>query len=227
MAAHSMIVATFNVNGVNGQLPVLLRWLGEAEPDIVCIQELKAPDDKLPEGALEAAGYGAIWHGQRAWNGVAILSRGEKPVETRRGLPGDSDDTQSRYIEAAVKGILVGCLYLPNGNPAPGLKFDYKLRWFDCLLAHGSELLATGLPSALVGGLQRHANRAERLQAEAVDGRCGIPPRGPVGIPAFARPGVGRMPSDRCNRASGFLRFGITSGTPTAVTQGYASTTSC
>ena len=146
-----MKIATFNVNGVNGRLPVLLRWLDEAKPDIVCLQELKAPQDKFPEAAVEAVGYGAIWHGQKSWNGIAVLARGEKPIETLRGLPEDTEDTHSRYLEAAVKGILVGCLYLPNGNPAPGPKFDYKLRWFNRLIAHAAELLSTGLPVILAG----------------------------------------------------------------------------
>jgi exodeoxyribonuclease III len=115
-----MKIATFNVNGVNGRLPVLLRWLAEAQPDVVCLQELKAPEEKFPEAAIDAAGYGAIWHGQKSWNGVALLARGGQPEETRRGLPSDPDDNHSRYIEAAIGGIIVGCLYLPNGNPAPG-----------------------------------------------------------------------------------------------------------
>jgi exodeoxyribonuclease III len=146
-----MKIATFNVNGVNGRLPVLLRWLEEAKPDVVCLQELKAPQDKFPEAAVEAAGYGAIWQGQKSWNGVAVLARGEKPIETGRGLPGEAADTQRRYLEAAVKGILVACLYLPNGNPAPGPKFDYKLRWFDRFIAHAAELLASDLPVVLAG----------------------------------------------------------------------------
>jgi exodeoxyribonuclease III len=146
-----MKIATFNVNGVNGRLPVLLRWLEEAKPDVVCLQELKAPKDKFPEAAVEAAGYGAIWQGQKSWNGVAVLARGEKPIETGRGLPGEAADTQRRYLEAAVKGILVACLYLPNGNPAPGPKFDYKLRWFDRFIAHAAELLASDLPVVLAG----------------------------------------------------------------------------
>ncbi len=144
-------IATYNVNGINGRLPVLLRWLGEARPDIVCLQELKAPDEKFPAGAIAAAGYEAIWQGQKSWNGVAILSRVGTPVETRRGLPGDASDLHSRYIEAAVDGILVGGLYLPNGNPRPGPKFDYKLAWFDRLIAHAAGLLATGMPVVLAG----------------------------------------------------------------------------
>ena len=146
-----MKIATYNVNGVNGRLPVLLRWLEEAHPDIVCLQELKAPDEKFPIGPIEKAGYGAVWHGQKSWNGVAILGRERQPLETRRGLPGDLDDAHSRYIEAAVRGLVVGCLYLPNGNPAPGPKFDYKLAWFERLIEHGAALLATGAPVVLAG----------------------------------------------------------------------------
>jgi exodeoxyribonuclease-3 len=146
-----MRVATFNVNGINGRLPVLLRWLAEAAPDIVCLQELKAPQERFPVAAIRAAGYGAIWHGQKGWNGVAILARGADPIETQRGLPGDPDDSHSRYIEAAVAGMLVGCLYLPNGNPAPGPKFDFKLRWFERLATRAAELLATGAPVVLAG----------------------------------------------------------------------------
>ena len=146
-----MKIATFNVNGINGRLARLIEWLEESAPDVACLQELKAPDDKFPAKALEKAGYGAIWHGQSRWNGVAILARGCDPVETRRGLPGDPDDTHSRYIEAAVNGILIGCLYAPNGNPQPGPKFDYKLRWLERFAAHAAELLATDLPVVLAG----------------------------------------------------------------------------
>ncbi len=146
-----MRIATYNVNGVNGRLPNLLDWLGEAAPDIVCLQELKAPDDKFPAAALGAAGYHAVWLGQKSWNGVAILARGAEPVETRRGLPGDAEDSHSRYIEAAINGVIVGCLYLPNGNPAPGPKFDYKLRWFDRLSTYAQQLLETGAPVVLAG----------------------------------------------------------------------------
>jgi len=146
-----MKIATYNVNGVNGRLPVLLRWLAEAKPDVVCLQELKAPQEKFPQAELAQAGYGAVWHGQKSWNGVAILSRGGLPIETRRGLPGDHSDVHSRYIEAAVAGMLVGCLYLPNGNPAPGPKFEYKLRWFERFAEHARGLLAKGLPVVLAG----------------------------------------------------------------------------
>ncbi|MGH6860821.1 MAG: exodeoxyribonuclease III [Phyllobacterium sp.] len=146
-----MKIATFNVNGINGRLSVLLRWLAEAQPDVVCLQELKAPNKKFPERAIRDAGYGCVWNGQKSWNGVAILARGGDPIETRRELPGDPEDSQSRYIEAAVNGILIGCLYLPNGNPAPGPKFDYKLRWFDRLSGYAAQLLAAGVPIVLAG----------------------------------------------------------------------------
>lgn len=147
----SVRIATFNVNGVNGRLPVLLRWLAETAPDVVCLQELKAPDERFPAAAIERAGYGAIWHGQARWNGVAILARGAEPVETRRGLPGEAEDEQSRYLEAAVNGVLVGGLYLPNGNPRPGPRFDYKLRWMARLRAHAASLVALDAPVVLAG----------------------------------------------------------------------------
>lgn len=146
-----MKIATFNINGINGRLPQLLRWLDEARPDAVCLQELKAQHANFPRAALEEAGYGAIWLGQKSWNGVAILARGSEPVETRRGLPGDDADTQSRYIEAAVGGVLIGCLYLPNGNPRPGPKFDYKLAWIARLLDHARSLIDAGVPVVLAG----------------------------------------------------------------------------
>ena len=146
-----MRVATYNVNGVNGRLPVLLRWLEETEPDVVCLQELKAPEEKFPEKAIRDAGYGAVWHGQKSWNGVAILARGCDPVETHRGLPGDPQDLQSRYIEAAVNGVLIGGLYLPNGNPRPGPKFDYKLKWFERLITRAQDLVGLDCPVVVAG----------------------------------------------------------------------------
>jgi exodeoxyribonuclease-3 len=146
-----MKIATYNVNGVNGRLPVLLRWLEETAPDVVCLQELKAPQEKFPEQAINDAGYQAIWHGQKSWNGVAILSRDGNIQESRRGLPGDPEDLHSRYIEAIVNDVVIGCLYLPNGNPAPGPKFDYKLQWFDRLTAHAQDLLNRKIPVVLCG----------------------------------------------------------------------------
>lgn len=146
-----MKIATYNVNGINGRLPVLLRWLEAAGPDVVALQELKAPDDKFPAEALRKLGYGAIWHGQSRWNGVALLSRVGEIHETRRGLPGDPDDSHSRYIEAAINGVIFGGLYLPNGNPRPGPKFDYKLRWFERLAEHARGLIDSMLPVILLG----------------------------------------------------------------------------
>ena len=146
-----MKIATYNVNGINGRLPILLKWLELAKPDIVVLQELKAPHAKFPAQAIEDAGYEAIWRGQPRWNGVAILSRGGAIHETRRHLPGDAADDQSRYIEAAIDGILVAGLYLPNGNPRPGPKFDYKLRWFDRLEAHLAMLIELDAPVVVAG----------------------------------------------------------------------------
>ena len=146
-----MKIATFNINNVNRRLDNLLAWLAVAKPDVVCLQELKATDKQFPRASIELAGYGAVWRGQSAWNGVAILARDAEPVLTRTELPGDPADTQSRYIEAAVGGIIVASLYAPNGNPQPGPKFDYKLRWCDRLIAHAEELYATGLPVILAG----------------------------------------------------------------------------
>ncbi|MEP7007391.1 MAG: exodeoxyribonuclease III [Sphingomonas bacterium] len=168
-----MKIATYNVNGINGRLPVLLRWLGERQPDVVCLQELKAPQEKFPLSAIEDAGYEAIWHGQKSWNGVAILSRAGAPVETRRGLPGDPGDLHSRYIEAAVNGVLVAGLYLPNGNPRPGPKFDYKLAWFERLIAHAAELMASGMPVVIAGDFnvmptERDVHKPERWLDDAL-----------------------------------------------------------
>src|SRR3954452_9395856 len=146
-----MKIATFNINNINKRLANLLAWLRAARPDVVCLQELKSTDADFPITAMRRAGYDAVWRGQKSWNGVAILARGMEPVLTRSELPGDPDDNHSRYIEAAVDGILVGCLYLPNGNPFPGAKFDYKLRWFRRLQDYAAELLELEVPSILAG----------------------------------------------------------------------------
>ncbi len=146
-----MKIATYNVNGIGSRLPVLLRWLAEFKPDVVCLQELKAPQERFPELAIRAAGYYALWHGQKSWNGVAILARDTFPIERCRALPGDPDDAHSRYLEALVNDVIVGCLYLPNGNPAPGPKFDYKLRWLERLIEHSAALLTIGAPVILAG----------------------------------------------------------------------------
>jgi exodeoxyribonuclease III len=146
-----MKIATFNINGINRRLPNLLEWLAEAEPDVVCLQELKAADRQFPQAAIEEAGYGAVWKGQPTWNGVAILARDARPVLTRTELPGDLNDQNARYIEAAVNGILIASLYAPNGNPQPGPKFDFKLAWTERLIAHAAELFALGVPVVLAG----------------------------------------------------------------------------
>ncbi|VXC16111.1 Exodeoxyribonuclease III [Burkholderia sp. 8Y] len=146
-----MKIATFNINGIRSRLDALLAWLEREAPDVVCLQELKATDAQFPVSAIRSAGYGAVWHGQASWNGVAILARDTEPVLSRRGLPGGEDDTHSRYIEAAVHGILIGCLYLPNGNPQPGPKFDYKLAWFERFNAHAEALFKSGHPVVLAG----------------------------------------------------------------------------
>jgi exodeoxyribonuclease-3 len=146
-----MKIATFNVNGIASRLAHLLLWLEKEQPDVACLQELKATDFAFPARDIKAMGYGAIWQGQQSWNGVAIIAKGAQPIETRRGLPGDASDTQARYIEAAVNGILVGCLYAPNGNPQPGPKFDYKLKWMQRLDAHAKQLFSCGQPVVLAG----------------------------------------------------------------------------
>jgi len=146
-----MRIATYNVNGVNGRLPRVLEWLKETSPDIVCLQEIKTDDAKFPAKAFEAAGYPAVWHGQRAHHGVAILAHGHAPQELRRGVPGDPQDRESRYLEARVSGLVVASIYLPNGNPQPGPRFDYKLAWFERLIEHAATLLTSAEPVVLAG----------------------------------------------------------------------------
>ena len=160
-------IATFNVNGIGTRLPHLLAWLEREQPDIVALQELKAIDDAFPVAEMEAAGYASLWIGQRSWNGVAILGRGVTPVESRRGLPGDDSDTQSRYLEAAVHGVLVGALYLPNGNPQPGPKFDYKLAWMKRLASHAASLVKLPHPVALIGDYNVIPTDADVYDAKA------------------------------------------------------------
>ncbi|MCD2519455.1 exodeoxyribonuclease III [Massilia sp. G4R7] len=146
-----MLVVTYNVNGIGARLPALLEYLDERKPDVVCLQELKAPQEKFPEIQIREAGYHAIWHGQKSWNGVAILTRDGPAQELQRGLPGDPTDEQSRYIEAVYQGLVVCGLYLPNGNPAPGPKFDYKLAWMERLILRGAELMQTKAPVVMCG----------------------------------------------------------------------------
>jgi len=151
MAARSVKVATFNINDINKRFQNLAAWLSKAEPDVVCLQELKAEQEAFPADKLQALGYQAVWHGERSWNGVAILARHHVPVLTRSSLPGDPNDGQARYIEAAVNGILFTSIYLPNGNPQPGPKFDYKLAWFERLIKHAADLMQADLPVVLAG----------------------------------------------------------------------------
>ncbi|HET9472172.1 MAG TPA: exodeoxyribonuclease III [Usitatibacter sp.] len=151
MSNFRVKIATYNVNGVNGRLPRLLEWLAESAPDVACLQEIKTGDATFPGAALERAGYPAIWHGQRSHHGVAVLARGEKPREVRRGLPGDDEDREARYLESRVHDLTVASVYLPNGNPQPGPRFDYKLAWFDRLVAHAQTLLKAGRPTILAG----------------------------------------------------------------------------
>lgn len=146
-----MKIATYNINGVNGHLPVLLKWLTEDRPDVACLQELKAPQEKFPLEAIQNAGYNAIWHGQKSWNGVAILARNKEIKELRRVLPGDPEDSHSRYIEAVIEDVTIGCLYLPNGNPAPGPKLDYKMKWMERFRIHAEELIKQDSPVVLTG----------------------------------------------------------------------------
>lgn len=146
-----MKIVTYNVNGIKARLPRLLEYLDEEKPDIVCLQELKSADEGFPEADIRAAGYGAVWHGQKSWNGVAVLARGKDPVERQRGLSGEAEDEHSRYLEAEVDGLVIASIYLPNGNPQPGPKFDYKLRWLDRLATRGRELLAEEKPVVLAG----------------------------------------------------------------------------
>lgn len=171
-----MKIATFNINNINKRLHNLLAWLAKAEPDIVCLQELKAEGNAFPVRALQAAGYQSVWQGERSWNGVAILARGKEPVLTRSSLPGDPADRQARYIEAAVNGILITSIYLPNGNPQPGPKFAYKLAWFQRLSAHAAELISAGLPVVLAGDYNVVPTPEDIYPTRSLDGNALIQP---------------------------------------------------
>jgi len=161
-------IVTYNVNGIKARLPRLLEYLEEEKPDIVCLQELKSADEGIPEADIRAAGYGAVWHGQKSWNGVAVLARGADPIERQRGLIGEPEDEHSRYLEAEVDGLVIASIYLPNGNPQPGPKFDYKLRWLDRLAARGRELLAEEKPVVLAGDYNVIANDDDTFSVRAM-----------------------------------------------------------
>jgi exodeoxyribonuclease-3 len=169
-------IATFNINNINKRLDNLLEWLARAQPDVVCLQELKAEQTFFPVAAIRALGYGAVWQGERSWNGVAILARDCDPVLTRAGLPGNTADTQSRYIEAAVNGVLIASLYLPNGNPQPGPKFHYKLAWFEHLIAHAAALLAADVPVVLAGDYNVVPTPQDIYETRSLDGNALIQP---------------------------------------------------
>jgi exodeoxyribonuclease III len=189
-----MRIATYNVNGVNGRLVVLLRWLRQAQPDVVCLQELKAPEERFPAKDIEKAGYHAIWHGQKSWNGVAILAKEQRPLETRRGLPGDPEDLHSRYIEAEVSGLTIGCLYLPNGNPWPGPKFDYKLQWFERLTKHAAKLIKSAKPVILAGDYNVMPTEIDVYKPERWVNDALFPHRGAQGLRQARQARLDRRP---------------------------------
>ena len=221
-----MRVATFNINGIGSRLPALLEYLEEKKPDVACLQELKAPQERFPLAEINAAGYGAIWLGQKSWNGVAILARGQEPVEVTRGLPGDDSDEQSRYLEAVVGELVVACLYLPNGNPAPGPKFDYKLAWFERLIKRAQQLLDTAAPVVIAGDYnvmptELDVYKPERWLTDACSGRNRA--RHSTGCSTRA----GRTRCVRCTRTKSSTPSTTISGTPTAATRACASTTCC
>ena len=163
-----MKIVTYNVNGIKARIDRLVEYLTEQQPDIVCLQELKSQDDGFPIDAIRAAGYGAVWHGQKSWNGVAVLAKGKDPVERQRGLAGDPEDEHSRYLECEVDGVVVAALYLPNGNPQPGPKFDYKLKWMDRLADRARALLAEEVPVVLAGDYNVIANDDDTYSVKAM-----------------------------------------------------------
>ena len=219
-----MKIATFNINNVVRRLPNLLDWLRSSEPDVVCLQELKTTDGSFPARRSRTPAT-ARWRGQRSWNGVAILARGRKPILVRDELPGDAADRQSRYIEAAVGGVLVACIYLPNGNPQPGPKFDYKLAWFERLIAHAGELHAAACRRAR-RRLQRRPDGSGHLPDAVLGERCAAAAGEPGGVPAPPRPGLDRR-DPRSIRRCRCTRSGTTCGTAGSATPVCASTISC
>ena len=184
-----MKIVTFNINGIKARLPRLLEYLAEQQPDVVCLQELKTSDETFPEGDIRAAGYGAIWHGQKSWNGVAVLAKGQDPIERQRGLVGEPEDEHSRYLEAEVDGVTIASLYLPNGNPQPGPKFEYKLRWIDRLRARALELLAEETPVVLAGDYNVIANDDDTYSVRAMQDDALMQPESRAGFRALVAQG--------------------------------------
>lgn len=176
-----MKIVSYNVNGIKARLPRLLEYLEEQAPDVVCLQELKSSDETFPEADIRAAGYGAVWHGQKGFNGVAILARGTDPVERKRGLDGEPEDEHSRYVEAEVNGLVVASIYLPNGNPVPGPKFDYKLRWIERLSAHACALLAEEKPVVLAGDYNVIPNDDDTFSVRAMESDALMQPESRAG----------------------------------------------
>ena len=184
-----MKIVTFNINGIKARLPRLLEYLAEQQPDVVCLQELKTSDETFPEADIREAGYGAIWHGQKSWNGVAILARGADPVERQRGLDGEPEDEHSRYLEAEVNGVTVASIYLPNGNPQPGPKFDYKLRWIGRLAARAQVLLAEETPVVLAGDYNVIPNDDDTYSVRAMQDDALMQPESRAGFRALVAQG--------------------------------------
>lgn len=221
-----MKIATFNINGIRSRLDALLAWLEREAPDVVCLQELKATDAQFPISAIQAAGYGAVWHGQASWNGVAILARDAEPVLSRRGLPGNEDDTHSRYIEAAVHGILIGCLYLPNGNPQPGPKFDYKLAWMERFNAHAKTLFESGHPVILAGDYNVVPTDEDIYNTRSWLKDALLQPESRAAYASCSRR-AGRMRCAKSIPMSASIPSGIISASTGRRTRGCASITSC
>ncbi len=182
-------IVSYNVNGIKARLPRLIEYLTEEQPDVVCLQELKASDDTFPEADIRAAGYGAIWHGQKGFNGVAVLARGSDPIERQRGLTGEPEDEHSRYLEAEVDGVVIASIYLPNGNPLPGPKFDYKLRWIDRLRARAAELLAEERAVVLAGDYNVIPNDDDVYSVRAMQSDALMQPESRAGYRALLAQG--------------------------------------
>src|SRR4051794_6225424 len=219
-----MKIATFNINNVNHRLPSLLNWLKTSKPDIACLQELKCTDAEFPASAIKRAGYSAVWRGQNTWNGVAILSCVGEPIVTRIALPGDPSDQQARYIEAAIDGVLVGCIYLPNGNPQPGPKFDYKLAWFKRLQGHARKLLREQMPVVLAGDYNVAPTDLDIYPTTSWDDDALVQPASRAAYAGLVKQG---WTDARYTRMSASTRSGITCVTHGSATQACGSTISC